>query len=774
MNPTFKLIGLVIGVVVIAIGVRFLLERTPGLPDVPGDTQNSPPFQVLNPGEVTPPPGVTPSVTPPTSTPAPKLLSITPNTGPSGTTVTIIGNNFTKTNNKIYLNTVGSDGNVIGSSITTTNSSNEETKIVFTVTGGACSTCPSPTSSTAYGIQIENTNGRSNVLGFYFLVIPPTPPPPPPLPPPPPGPPTTDTTPPVITLNGASSIILAYGDSYTDAGATASDAIDGSLPIIVSGSVDTFTAGAYAITYTATDSAGNKSSKTRTITVSAQILDVTPPWITMSLKGGDTTITVIYSGAEQGTPQTPPLTYTLFASYVKSSLDDMAITGTTNSFDNPPSGPFPVSLNTSTPGTIILSGAPNEITAHLRMRVCDSASPKNCSATETLSVTPSQETISVTLGTPETVFDWTTDSCGTDGLDLPDVNARAIKTADGKLHIFAGDAPVYYGMTGTNFNNLVHSCAPRLTSTQNSFAYTFNNWEWIWSVYRIGNTVHALVHNELHDPIAPNCKPGDNSPANACNYTNITYAVSTDHAKTFTQSVGSGLDHVVATLPKPWETYLGTASNIKAALTTPTNIVQHTDGYYYSIFFTDKSAAGGNGLCLMRTNNLASPSSWRAWDGSGFSLTMGPAYTTGGSPAPTGVSACTPLNTTLGATVSGAGSLSWSTYFNKYILVGFGRSTPGGVLTCGHYFTLSDDLINWSTPYLLKAVAPIGGNCPNQTPDPKGSAYPSLIDHNQLNDPNDPNFEKIGQTPYLYYVDSHPSIDPFDRDLVRVPVTFTQ
>lgn len=38
-----------------------------------------------------------------------------------------------------------------------------------------------------------------------------------------------DTTPPVITLNGSSTVNLLVGDSYTDAGATASDNVDGDI-----------------------------------------------------------------------------------------------------------------------------------------------------------------------------------------------------------------------------------------------------------------------------------------------------------------------------------------------------------------------------------------------------------------------------------------------------------------------------------------------------------------------------------------------------------------
>ena len=64
----------------------------------------------------------------------------------------------------------------------------------------------------------------------------------------------TDTTPPIITLNGQSSITLSVGDTYSEAGATANDNIDGNLTnnivSLITGSVDTSSPGTYTVTYT--------------------------------------------------------------------------------------------------------------------------------------------------------------------------------------------------------------------------------------------------------------------------------------------------------------------------------------------------------------------------------------------------------------------------------------------------------------------------------------------------------------------------------------------
>jgi len=91
-----------------------------------------------------------------------------------------------------------------------------------------------------------------------------------------------DTIAPVITLNGASTINLNVGDSYTEQGVTASDNIYGDITanIVVGGAtVDTNVAGAYIVNYNVSDTAGNAAVEvTRTVNV---IPDTTAPVITL-------------------------------------------------------------------------------------------------------------------------------------------------------------------------------------------------------------------------------------------------------------------------------------------------------------------------------------------------------------------------------------------------------------------------------------------------------------------------------------------------------------
>lgn len=98
-----------------------------------------------------------------------------------------------------------------------------------------------------------------------------------------------DLTPPVISLNGAGTLYLTINDAYVESGATATDNVDTSISVIITGTVDTSTLGSYNITYAATDSAGNTATETRTINVLTP--DTTPPVLSLN---GSTPLTIAH------------------------------------------------------------------------------------------------------------------------------------------------------------------------------------------------------------------------------------------------------------------------------------------------------------------------------------------------------------------------------------------------------------------------------------------------------------------------------------------------
>ena len=84
-----------------------------------------------------------------------------------------------------------------------------------------------------------------------------------------------DVTIPVISLEGSASVSLEAGSAYTDAGATATDNVDGSITssIVTVNPVDIDTVGNYTVTYNVSDAAGNAAiAVTRTVVVVEPVL----------------------------------------------------------------------------------------------------------------------------------------------------------------------------------------------------------------------------------------------------------------------------------------------------------------------------------------------------------------------------------------------------------------------------------------------------------------------------------------------------------------------
>jgi len=80
--------------------------------------------------------------------------------------------------------------------------------------------------------------------------------------------------PPVITASGALDTTVECHTSYTDAGATAADACEGSVAVSSSSTVNVNAVGTYAVTYAAADSAGGQAT---TVVRTVRVADTTAP-----------------------------------------------------------------------------------------------------------------------------------------------------------------------------------------------------------------------------------------------------------------------------------------------------------------------------------------------------------------------------------------------------------------------------------------------------------------------------------------------------------------
>ncbi len=116
----------------------------------------------------------------------------------------------------------------------------------------------------------------------------------------------TDTIAPVITLTGDTEVTVEFGELYVDEGATALDNTDGDVLVIVDGEVDTSTIGSYQLTYTTTDSSGNSSSVTRTVTIIEKLTTIAGKVIDGYVSGA--TVWLDYNGNGKFDEQTEPST----------------------------------------------------------------------------------------------------------------------------------------------------------------------------------------------------------------------------------------------------------------------------------------------------------------------------------------------------------------------------------------------------------------------------------------------------------------------------------
>lgn len=218
-----------------------------------------------------------------------------------------------------------------------------------------------------------------------------------------------------------------------------------------------------------------------------------------------------------------------------------------------------------------------------------------------------------------------------------------------------------------------------------------------------------------------------------------------------------------------------------------TNIVNNPrDGFFYMMAARSGSVLDKrNGMCVLRTRNLSDPTSWRAWNGSSFSVSMVNPYTlnkTGGNPRR---HLCALVADTNGHPLRF--SLSYNTFLKSFLLLGtcncrWTDSTPDcsvhgkdghGEQNDENYdnafcFSLSHNLIDWSDHHYVMNITSImrwkEGGVPGQW-------YPSLIDPTSQGR----NFEYSGQTPYIYYTYFHTKVkqNATNRDLWRSQIKFT-
>lgn len=365
---------------------------------------------------------------------------------------------------------------------------------------------------------------------------------------------------------------------------------------------------------------------------------------------------------------------------------------------------------------------------------------------------------SVTIGNPEIVFDWTTQRC--EDLDIPDLPARAFRDSSGQIHLIA---PHYVNRqwVGGDLNTLTHPCGITMDSDLDPDPAKYNDKEWIASIFTFdGQTFHGLVHNEYQGQAHRNQVPDPCPSGNylQCWYNSITLVQSVDGGQTFTHV--NPPNHLVASVPYTYEPDSG-----PYGFFAPSNVVKHpTDGFYYAMLRLETYNAQQLGAGLMRRSV---DTDWRGWDGSGFNVRFVNPYTEPN---------LNPNNHILSPISfeeieKMVESLTFNTYFNKFLLVGSTAQWENDELVFGFYYSLSEDMINWTPRKLLLEGIQNWKTDIWQPGDPNPIGYPSLIDP----DSTSPVFDTTDQEVFLYMtVFNFEGIGfmTLDRDLVRIPIKF--
>lgn len=351
------------------------------------------------------------------------------------------------------------------------------------------------------------------------------------------------------------------------------------------------------------------------------------------------------------------------------------------------------------------------------------------------------------VGAASVMFDPARNGC--DGNDVPDAPVRAFRRADGAMVLF-GLHYTNHALVGPSLDTLRISCRSAFQAHENADPATYDDRSWIAAVStRDGRIVDALLHHEFQ----ANEHPGRcRFPTYMQCWFNTVLAVrSTDGGATFTKLAAP----VVASAPFRQDAEQGR----HRGFFNPSNIV--SDGVFSYMFASTTGWAGQDGgVCLFRTDDPDRPGSWRAWDGTSFSVRFADPYKMTPARPEAHCAIIAPFPAPVGGIVRQRGSGVWFAVFQA--------SASAGVFpVAGFYVAASRDLKHWSVPRLLLA-----GATNYDDPCKAGArmlAYPALLDP----DADGRNFDNAGATAELVFASLR--VDKCaitsDRVMLRQPVT---
>lgn len=344
----------------------------------------------------------------------------------------------------------------------------------------------------------------------------------------------------------------------------------------------------------------------------------------------------------------------------------------------------------------------------------------------------------------ETVYAWSRERC--EQWHIPDAPLRAFRDQTGEVVAFAS----HYrnrAMIGPGLDRIASSCEVSFEAKNSADPSEFSDKSWIAATWtRNGRDVYALMHDEYHADKHPGaCQFKDPM---SCWYNVVTVARSNDGGRSFANSRS-----LVAAPTFPQNVGQGR----HRGFFNPSNIIAH-DGAWYALIATTGGEGQKSGVCLFRSTNISDPASWRAFDGSDFSIRAVDPYREDLSQA----RPCQPVKG-LPTTV---GSLTLHEPSGLYLAVlHLGPDPSQGIVGGRVAYSWSSDLVRWS-PLQTLVLQPTmwSKNCADNV----RYAYGALADPTSTSR----NFETTGDQAFLFMTKMRVKdckLGP-ERDLVRVKV----
>ncbi|KAA5595961.1 hypothetical protein [Blastochloris sulfoviridis] len=341
-------------------------------------------------------------------------------------------------------------------------------------------------------------------------------------------------------------------------------------------------------------------------------------------------------------------------------------------------------------------------------------------------------------GDEKPLFLWSRDRCDLE--DIPDANARTFRDSRGRLNLIASNSDTRISVFDDS-GSPTRPCNVVLPSSRDPNPSNYADKSWITSVWtQDGTTVHALVHHEFHAHQHPNtCILNDYV---GCWYNTITYARSDDGGQTFQQSTPPA---VVASVPFTQDF----AQGRRRGFFGTSNIV-YFENKWWMFSYTSGWAGQKSGSCLFQTADIASPTSWRAFDGTAFVAQFPDPY----------IQSAGPTSTCLPIFENSVGSIT--RFENRFVAVyiaadNYSLKDPNFYV----YYRTSKDLVNWGKPNVLM---PINDVSSVRCGDKSRYAYPSLLQDEEL--------QRDGASAVLTLVrfNVRNCRNTLDRDLISIPV----